>query len=239
MEGWEVWNPWLVGRIIYSSGGEYRETSLRGEGFVQLPRCMHELDPREAQFHVPPAPPSLHQQRFMPPVISAFACWDIQEIPREKTVMYAQALQCIAEENNLPKRDQPWLLPESIVELRREVGFYLSFTDEEVFQGVELPLEQRSSLSVPTTPTADAPGNIDTPEMPPMPKVAPTYARWNTVVHPSWPVVAAGKTPQPTTMRGQREEHFNSAKLFPLAHHPNPQRLHHHQGLPHWPEHWH
>ena len=64
----------------------------------QLPRHMHELDPKEASFHVPPAPPSLHQQRFMPPIISAFACRDIWEIPRETTVAYAWALQCIAEE---------------------------------------------------------------------------------------------------------------------------------------------
>ena len=33
----------------------------------QLPRCMHELDPKEAPFHAPLAPPCLHQQRFMPP----------------------------------------------------------------------------------------------------------------------------------------------------------------------------
>ena len=43
----------------------------------QLPRCMHELDPREAPFHAPPAPPCLHQQRFMPPVVSIFASQDI------------------------------------------------------------------------------------------------------------------------------------------------------------------
>ena len=89
------------------------------------------------------------------------------------------------EENNPPKRDQPCLLAESIVELRREVGFYLSFTDEEVFRGVELPQEERSSLSVPTAPTADVPGDIDTPEMPPISEVAPKYARWNMVIHPS------------------------------------------------------
>ena len=52
----------------------------------QFPRHMHQLDPREAPFHVPPAPPCLHQQRFMPPIISTFACWDIWEIPREKMV---------------------------------------------------------------------------------------------------------------------------------------------------------
>ena len=55
----------------------------------QLPRHMHELDPREAPFHAPPAPPCLHQWRFMPPIMSTFACRDIREIPREKTVAYA------------------------------------------------------------------------------------------------------------------------------------------------------
>ena len=151
----------------------------------QLPRHLHELDPKEAPFHVPLAPPSLHPWRLMSPIVSAFACWDIWDIPREKTVTYAQALQCIAEENNLPKRDQPHLLAESIVELRREVGFYLSFTDEEVFQGIDLPQEERSSPSVPITPTADVPGITNTPEMPPISKAAPKYTRWDTVVHPS------------------------------------------------------
>ena len=183
---------------------------------------MHELDPKEAPFHVPPAPPSLHQQRFMPPVISAFACQDIWEIPREKTVAYAQALQCIVEENNLPKRDQPCLLVESIVELRREVGFYLSFTDEEVFWGVELPQEERSSLSVPTAPTADAPGNINTPEMPPISEAAPKYARWNTVIHPSQPVVAAGETPQPTAMPRAKRRTLQLSRTISISPPPKP-----------------
>ena len=43
----------------------------------KLLRHMHELDPEEAPFHAPPAPPCLHQQRFMPPIVSAFACQDI------------------------------------------------------------------------------------------------------------------------------------------------------------------
>ena len=85
------------------------------------------------------------------------------------------------------------------MELRREVGFYLSFTDKEVFWGIDLPQEERNSPSVPTTPTADASGITNTPEMPPISKVAPKYARWDMVVHPSQPVVATGETPQPTT----------------------------------------
>ena len=71
----------------------------------------------------------------MPPIMSAFACRDIREIPREKMVSYAQALQCLMEQNNLPKKEQPCLLAESVAKLRREVGFYLSFMDEEVFLG--------------------------------------------------------------------------------------------------------
>ena len=151
----------------------------------QLPRHMHELDPREAPFHVPPAPPCLHRQRFMPPVISTFACQDIWEIPREKMVAYARALQCLTEQNNPPRRDQPCLLAESVAELRKEVGFYLSFMDKEVFWGIDLPKEQGSNPSAPATATANAPGTTNTPEVLPIPKAAPKYARWDTVVHPS------------------------------------------------------
>ena len=69
--------------------GDTRRLAQQVRASFQLPRHMHELDPREAPFHVPLAPPCLHRQRFMPPVISTFACWDIWEIPREKTVTYA------------------------------------------------------------------------------------------------------------------------------------------------------
>ena len=70
----------------------------------KLPKCMHKLNPEEAPFHAPLAPPCLHQQRFMPPIMSAFACWGIWEIPREKMIAYTRALQCLAEWHNLPKK---------------------------------------------------------------------------------------------------------------------------------------
>ena len=191
--------------------------ALEVRASFQLPRCMHELDPKEAPFHAPLAPPSLHQQRFMPPVVSAFACQNIREIPREKTVAYARALQYVMEENNLPNRGQPCLLAESIVELRREVGFYLSFTDEEVFRGVELPQEERGSLSVPTAPTTDAPGNINTTEMPSISEVAPKYAGWNKVIHPSQPVVATGESPQPTAMPKAKRRALQLSRTISLS----------------------
>ena len=146
---------------------------------------MHELDPEEAPFHAPLAPPCLHQQRLMPPVISAFACQDIQEIPREKMVAYAQALQYLAEQRNLPKKDQPCPLVESKAELRREVGFYLSFNDEEVFWGVDLPKEEENKPSAPTTTATDTPGATAAVETLPTQRATPDYTRWNTILHPS------------------------------------------------------
>ena len=85
---------------------------------------------------------------------------------------------------------------EHVAELRREVGFYLSFMDEEVFWGVDLPKERRSK---PSAPTVDTSGATATTEVPSIPKVAPKYARWDTIVHLSRPVVAAGETCQTTT----------------------------------------
>ena len=95
------------------------------------------------------------------------------------------------------------------MELRREVGFYLSFTDEEVFRGVDLPEKEESCPMAPTTAniitTTDIPSTTDVLEIPPVPKPmpekkAPQYARWKKVLHPSQPVLAAGEIPQPPTM---------------------------------------
>ena len=88
---------------------------------------------------------------------------------------------------------------------KEDVGFYLSFMDKEVFWGIDLPEEEGSNPSAPATATADTPGATNTPEAPPIPKAAPKYARWDTVVHPSQPVVAPGETPQPTAaLRAKR-----------------------------------
>ena len=69
----------------------------------KLLKHMHELDPKEAPFHTPLAPPCLHQWRFMPPIVSAFVCLDIQEIAREKMVTYTRALQYLAEQKKPTK----------------------------------------------------------------------------------------------------------------------------------------
>ena len=174
---------------------------------------MHELEPKEAPFQPSPALPCLHCQRFMPPVISIYASRDVREIPREKAIAYARALQHFAKQNNLPKRNERCLLAESVMELRREIGFYLSFTDEEVFRGVDLPKKEESCPMVPATTNittaTDNTGATDVPEvqpvLKPMPKKkAPKYARWEKMLHPSQLVLATREIPKPATMSKSR-----------------------------------
>ena len=136
----------------------------------------------------------------MPPIVSAFACRDIREIPREKMVAYIRALQCLAEQNNLPKKDQPCLLAESMAKLRREVGFYLSFMDEEVYRGVDLPKGEGNKPSAPTAAATDTSGTTTAVETLSIRRAALNYPGWDTVLHPSQLVIAAGEVPQPTTV---------------------------------------
>ena len=90
-------------------------------------------------------------------------------------------------------------MAESIAKLRREVGFYLSFMDEEVFWGVDLPEEEENKPSAPTATAADTPGATATVETLPTQRATPDYTRWNTILHPSQPAIAAGEVPRPTT----------------------------------------
>ena len=108
-----------------------------------LPWWMQELGAREATLQAPPALPYLCRQKFMLPAEFIYACRDIREIPREKVVAYARALQHWAEQNNLPAGGGPQLLAKSVLELRKEVKWYLSFTDEEVFWEGGPPWEGR------------------------------------------------------------------------------------------------
>ena len=121
-----------------------------------LPWQLQELGLREATLWAPPAPPCLCRQRFMPPADSFFACRDIREIPREKVVAYTRALQHWTEQNNPPAGGEPCLLAKTILELREEVKWYLSFTNEEVLWGVALPEREEEenprALDVATMP---------------------------------------------------------------------------------------
>ena len=80
-------------------------------------------------------------------------------------VAYARALQYWAEQNNPPARSKPHLLARSILELRKEVRWYLSFTKEEVFKGVPLPEEEEEE-------SLQTPGPTNLPEALPVPERA-------------------------------------------------------------------
>ena len=95
---------------------------------------MRELGMKEANLQAPPTPPCLCWQKFMPPAQSIYACRVIREIPWEKAVAYARALQHWAEKIDLPAGGRPCQLAKSVKELREEVKCYLSFSDEEVFK---------------------------------------------------------------------------------------------------------
>ena len=108
-----------------------------------------------------------------------FASQDIREIPQEKTVAYARALQYYVEQSNLPRRSQPCLLVESVLKLREEVGFYLSFQDKEVFQGLDLPQEKGDSSPAIAVMAVTGISNIaDIPEASPAPKTISKYPGW-------------------------------------------------------------
>ena len=98
-------------------------------------------------------------------------------------VVYTRALQHWVEQNNLPARGEPHLLVKSVLELREEVRWYLSFTNEEVFWGVALPKKEEED-NLQTGVSMDVTKVDHAPE--PMPEGrAPKFLGWEKVLHPS------------------------------------------------------
>ena len=131
------------------------------------------------------SPPCLNRWRFMPPPQSIYASRDIREIPREKAVAYARALQYYAEQSDPQKRCQPCLLAESVVELREEIGFYLAFQDEEVFWGLDLPKEEGAHPIIAAAAITEMEDITDIPEVSPALEASSKYAGWGTILHPT------------------------------------------------------
>ena len=136
-----------------------RKLARQVRASFRLPWQLEELDAEGGTLQAPPALPCLHRQRFMPQADSIFASQDIREVPREKVEAYARALQYWAEQNDLPTGGKPRLLAESILELRKEVRWYLTFTGEEVFQGVAVP-EAEDITELPLQPETGTQGKI-------------------------------------------------------------------------------
>ena len=115
-----------------------RELARQVRTSFGLPRQLWELDVERATLQAPPALSCLCQQTFISLPDSIFASWDIREVPREKVVAYARALQYWTEQNDPPTGGEPCLLAKGVLELREEVEWYLTLTDEEVFWGVSI-----------------------------------------------------------------------------------------------------
>ena len=89
--------------------------------------------------------------------------------------------------------------------------------DEEVFWGVDLPKEEGSKHSAPTTAAADTSGATATVEPLSIQRVAQNYAGWDTVLHPSQPVIAAGEVPQPTTALQVKRRVLRPTRTIPIS----------------------
>ena len=70
-----------------------------------------------------------------------------------------------------------------MLELMEEVKWYLSFTDEEVFQGLALPKKEEEE-SPQTLFSTDIPKAHHVPE-PALEEKAPKFLGWEKVLHPS------------------------------------------------------
>ena len=110
------WVPWRVERcempewwveLSAMPGKDSKKLAREVRASFRLPWWLWELGSKEATLQAPPALPCLCRQKFMLPADLIFACRDIREIPREKVVAYARALQHWAEQYNLPAGGEP------------------------------------------------------------------------------------------------------------------------------------
>ena len=109
-------------------------------------------------------------------------------------VAYAWALQYWVEKTDLPTGGKPHLLAESVKELWEEMRCYLSFSDEEVFEGMTPPEEMSTSPNKKAEPQSTAITPAVAPEVQAITKAAgelaaerksPKFPGWEKVLHPS------------------------------------------------------
>ena len=103
-----------------------------------------------------------------------------------------------------------------MIELREEVKFYLSFADEEVFEGVNLSEEDGDKPLASTTSATNTLGATAAERTLPTQKATPVYAGWDTVLHPSWPVMAAGEVPPPTAVLRAKQRVLRPIRTIPF-----------------------
>ena len=171
------------------------------------PRRAKEMKEMKYHCHAPPAPLCLLQDHFLPPPITIFACRDIWEVWREKTIVYACAIQYWVEKSNLPAGGQPCWLAESAKELREEMRCYLFFTDYNVFEGVTPPEGTPTDQVEESQPPSETANTVIAPKESTAKETTqelvkerecPKFPRWEKVLHPCWPVAVVGQPPHPS-----------------------------------------
>ena len=220
LEKWVTWKAqayetpsWWQELTMVPEVDDYKKLACEVHASFQLPKRVSEQCQVKNDHQAPPALPCLCQKNFLPPPDSIFACQDIQEIQCEKMVAYAWALQFLAEKADLPTGGKPCLLVGSVVELWEERKYYVSFSDEDVFNGIalleETPIitpEEATSKSALLT-LANPPVEKATADMtmePAEEKRPPNkFPGWEKVLHPSRPIVAARQIPP--SSKGQRQ----------------------------------
>ena len=206
---WKAWTcktpSWWQELTVVLGVDDYKKLACEVWASFQFPKRASELCLVRNDHQAPLALPCLHWKSFLPPPDSIFACQDIQEIPHEKMVAYAQALQFWAEKVNLPTEGKPCLLVGSMIELQEEMECYLSFSDKDVFKGVAPPEETSIIPPEEVTPQSTQPTPASTPVKeaavdmavePAAEKRPPNkFPGWEKVLHPSRPVVADRQIP--------------------------------------------
>ena len=128
-------------------------------------------------------------------------------------VAYTWDLQFWEEKADSPTGGKPCLLVGSIVDLWEEMKCYVSFSDEDVFNGIAL-LEETPIITPKEATTKSAPptlanppvkeATVDTTMEPAVEKRPPNkFPDWEIVPHPSRPIVATGQIPP--LLRGPRQ----------------------------------
>ena len=107
-----------------------------------------------------------------------------------------------------------------MIELREEVKFYLSFMDEEVFEGVDLSEEDGEKPLASTTSATNTLGATAAERTLPTRKVTPAYAGWDTVLHPSRLVMATGEVPPLTAALRAKRRVLQPIRTIPFS--PSP-----------------
>ena len=125
----------------------------------ELPQWMSEIHDVDNYYLASPAHRCIWQNAFLLPPDPTFLCWDIREGQLEKTIGYMQDLQYWAEKANLLMPGQSCLLVRCVLELRKAMESYVSFSNDAVLDSATSPegsLEDVTRVTIPrsTSPTS-------------------------------------------------------------------------------------